>query len=190
MARTRYYCAASLDGFIADTDDDLDWLTGYQGSFQGEDAQPMKGSYDRFYEGIGALVMGSVTFSWIRDHLTGWPYSGKSTWVLSSRDLPAPEGEDVRIVSAPVSELHAELLAAAGERDVWVVGGGHVASQFADAGLLDELWVQFAPVALGAGSPLLPRHVELRLEEVVRNRDFACARYAVLPAPGAAAQPR
>ena len=66
---------------------------------------------------------------------------------------------------------------------VWVVGGGDLAGQFADAGLLDELWVQYAPVTLGAGAPLLPRHVELRLEDVVRNRDFACARYTVLHGP-------
>ena len=55
-------------------------------------------------------------------------------------------------------------------------GGGDLA----DAGLLDELWVQYAPVTLGAGSPLLPRHVELRLEDVLRNREFACVRYTVL----------
>jgi len=40
--------------------------------------------------------------------------------------------------------------------------------------------VQYAPVTLGSGAPLLPRRLELRLEEVVRNRDFACARYTVV----------
>jgi hypothetical protein len=40
--------------------------------------------------------------------------------------------------------------------------------------------VQFAPVSLGAGAPLLPRRLELRLEEVARNADFACARYGVV----------
>jgi dihydrofolate reductase len=63
---------------------------------------------------------------------------------------------------------------------VWIVGGGDLAGQFADAGLLDELWVQYAPVSLGAGAPLLPRRIELELREVVRNRDFACARYSVV----------
>ena len=54
--------------------------------------------------------------------------------------------------------------------------------QFADAGLLDEVIVYIAPVTLGSGAPLLPRRVELRLEELGRNRDFACARYAVVRA--------
>ncbi|WAP52237.1 dihydrofolate reductase family protein [Arthrobacter sp. ATA002] len=44
----------------------------------------------------------------------------------------------------------------AGGRNVWVVGGGDVAAQFAEAGLLDEMWVTYMPVALGTGRRLLP----------------------------------
>ena len=75
--------------------------------------------------------------------------------------------------------MHRELVAAAGDRNVWVVGGGDLAGQFADADLLDEVWVQYAPVTPGSGAPLLPRRIELRLEDVARNADFACARYRV-----------
>ena len=69
---------------------------------------------------------------------------------------------------------------AAGERNRWVVGGGDLAGQFADAGLLDEVLVSIAPVTLGAGAPLLPRRLELRLEETGRNGDFTCARFSVV----------
>jgi dihydrofolate reductase len=72
------------------------------------------------------------------------------------------------------------MVAAAGERNVWVVGGGDLAGQFHDHGLLDEVWVQYAPVTLGAGAPLLPRRAELELVEVDRNRDFGCLRYRVV----------
>jgi dihydrofolate reductase len=99
--------------------------------------------------------------------------------VFTTRQLQHVDG-DVRFVRGPVAAVHPALVAAADHKDVWVVGGGALAAQFSDAGLLDELWVQYAPVTLGAGSPLLPRHLELRLVEVLRNRDFACARYAVL----------
>jgi dihydrofolate reductase len=70
---------------------------------------------------------------------------------------------------------------AAGDRNVWIVGGGDLAGQFADVGLLDELIVAIAPVTLGAGAPLLPRRVELRLDELGQNGEFACARLAVVP---------
>ena len=73
---------------------------------------------------------------------------------------------------------------AAGDRNVWLVGGGDLVGQFADAGLLDEVIVMLAPVTLGAGKPLLPRRLELRLDEVGRNGDFVAARYAVVAASG------
>jgi dihydrofolate reductase len=160
VAKTQYYCAASLDGFIAESDDTLDWLMKYEGSFEG-DAEPIKGAYDRYYEGVGALVMGSVTYEFVLELGRGWPYEGKPTWVLTTRDLPVPEGEevDVRFADAKVRDLYDELIAAAGDRDLWVVGGGNVASQFADAGLLDEVLVTIVPVVLADGKPLFDRRL-------------------------------
>jgi hypothetical protein len=40
--------------------------------------------------------------------------------------------------------------------------------------------VTIAPVTLGAGAPLLPRRLELSLDEVGRNGDFVCARFGVV----------
>jgi dihydrofolate reductase len=162
VARVIYYAAATLDGYIADADDGLDWLTKYEGSFAGEGAQPMKGSYDEFYEGIGALVMGSTTYEWVLEHVDDWPYAGRPTWVLSSRALGMPAGVDggeVTVTEADVAEIHSEVVAGAGDHDVWIVGGGNVASQYADAGLLDELVVTVVPVVLGEGKPLFDRGV-------------------------------
>lgn len=105
--------------------------------------------------------MGSVTYEFVLAHGGEWPYAGKPTWVLSSRELPKPDGEgvDVRIVNAEVSDLIDEMLDAAGERDLWVVGGGNVASQFADPGLLDTVEVTLVPVVLGEGKPLFDRRL-------------------------------
>jgi len=176
---TTYFTASSVDGFIADPEHSLSWLLLRDVDVRG----PM--GYERFLEEqVGALVMGSSTYTWlVKNELAGdppkpWPYA-QPTWVFSTRDLPRVDG-DIRYAHGSVAARHAEMVAAAGERGVWVVGGGDLAGQFADAGLLDEVWVQYAPVALGAGAPLLPRVLELRLEEVARNRDFACARYTVV----------
>ena len=170
MAKTVYYCAGSLDGYIAEVDDSLDWLLKYEGTFEHEAAEgdPMGegGSYEDFYAGVRALVMGSVTYEWILDHLDAagggeWPYRGKPCWVLSSRELrlPGGEGVDVRIVNASVGELYDEMTTAVGDGVLWIVGGGNVASQFADEGLIDELQVTVVPVVLGAGKPLFDRRL-------------------------------
>jgi len=170
----RYYCASSLDGYIAESDDSIDWLTGYEGSFENADSAEGQGGYESFYEGIGALVMGSVTYEWVLEHASGWPYAGKPAWVLSSRDLPKPEGDhDVRIAKAEVPDLIGEMLDATGERDLWVVGGGNVASQFADHGLLDRVEVTLVPVVLGSGKPLFERRLPGAPMQLVEARTFS-----------------
>jgi dihydrofolate reductase len=89
----------------------------------------------------------------------------------------------IEFTSADVATVHEAMVAAAGDRNVWIVGGGDLAGQFADVGLLDEVIVSIAPVTLGGGAPLLPRRIELRLEELGRNEDLTCARFAVVRAP-------
>ncbi|WP_141014491.1 dihydrofolate reductase family protein [Nocardioides sambongensis] len=176
MTRTVFYTATTLDGFIADPDDSLDWLMRQDQDEQG----PL--SYQEFIAGVGALVMGSTTYEWVMRHEEGrWPYR-LPCWVLTTRDLapPSTEGADVRFARGDVRELYDALAAAAGDKDVWVVGGGDLAGQFADAGLLDELIVYLAGVTLGAGRPLLPRRLDLELVETARNKAFIAARYRVL----------
>jgi dihydrofolate reductase len=177
MGRVQYYCASSLDGYIAEADDTLEWLTSYEGSYEGGETSAGKAGYEEFYAGVGALVSGSVTYEFILNHIREggeWPYRGKPCWVLSSRDLPVPDGEgvDVRIVDARIPDLHPEMLVAAGAGNLWVVGGGNVASQFADEGLLDEVLVTVVPVVLGAGKPLFDRRLPAGPMQLTGTRTF------------------
>lgn len=177
---TQYFTASSLDGFIADPENSLSWLL----TRDVDAAGPM--GYDPFFADVGAMVMGATTYRWLLDHERAddgsvpWPYE-IPCWVLTHRDVPVVH-PSVRVAAGPVAPVHAAMVEAAAGKNVWVVGGGEVAGQLADAGLLDEIWVQYAPVTLGAGAPLLPRRLELTLEEVARNRDFTCARYGVVRA--------
>ncbi|HEX3266860.1 MAG TPA: dihydrofolate reductase family protein [Gaiellaceae bacterium] len=184
MGRTQYYTATTLDGFIADPDNSLDWLFTRRREPEG----PL--NYGEFIAGVGALAMGSTTYEWIVDHeFAGtdpaewtWPYE-IPCWVFTHRELPIVPEAQIEFTSAEVSAVHEAMVAAAGDRNVWIVGGGDLAGQFADAGLLDEVIVQIAPVTLGGGAPLLPRRIELSLEELARNGDFACARFSVVRSP-------
>ncbi|MDP9144829.1 MAG: dihydrofolate reductase family protein [Actinomycetota bacterium] len=151
MAKTQYFCAATLDGFIADPDDEIGWLQSFESGYDGPGENVLE-AINAYIEGVGALVMGSSTYEYILGH--DWAYGERPTWVLTSRELPVAEGADIRFHDGPVTDIHPEMLEAAGERDLWVVGGGPVASELADAGLLDELHVTIVPVVLGAGKPL------------------------------------
>ncbi len=184
MTLTQYYTATTLDGFIADENNSLDWLF----TRDQDRAGPL--NYDEFIAGVGALAMGSTTYEWILEHeFKGkdpaewkWPYE-IPCWVFTSRELPVVRNAKIEFVNGDVAAVHEQMVAAAGERNRWIVGGGDLAGQFADAGLLDEVIVYVAPVTLGAGAPLLPRRIELQLEELARNGDFAAARYAVVRPP-------
>jgi dihydrofolate reductase len=133
--------------------------------------------------------MGSNTYTWLLDHLGRrddgspvWPYAQPS-WVFTSRTLDIVPGADVRFIHGAVAPAHAEMVAAAAGKNVWIVGGGDLAGQFHDAGLLDELIITVAPVTLGRGTPLLPRAIvtpPLHLEQVSRvGTVFAQLRYRV-----------
>ena len=168
---TYYYTASSLDGFIADGDGSLSWLLS-----RDVDHEHDMG-FETFRPLVGACAMGATTWQWLLDNDPGF-VSTTPTWVFTHRDFPEAPG--VTFTAAPVAHVHGEMVAAAGGLGVWLVGGGDLVGQFADEGLLDEVWVQHAPVTLGSGAPLLPRRLELRLEEVVRNRELVCSRFTVL----------
>jgi len=156
--KTQYYTASSLDGFLATEDDSLDWLFPL-GSLT-------ESSYPDFIAQVGALAMGSATYEWMvrnadavkQETGAAWPYA-QPAWVFSSRQLPRIEGADVRFVSGDVQPVLASMRAAAGDRNIWIVGGGDLAGQFHDAGLLDEVIVQIGSATLGRGKPLLPRRL-------------------------------
>ena len=180
MSLTQYYTATTLDGFIADPDDSLDWLFTRNQDGDG----PL--NYAEFISEVGALAMGSTTYQWILEHESDkdsaeqrWPYD-VPCWVFTHRDLPVMPGAQIRLTSEDIATVHERMVVAAGGRNVWIVGGGDLAGQFAELGLLDEVIVYIAPVTLGAGKPLLTRWVELRLVETARNGDFVCARFSVV----------
>ena len=175
MTHTVYYTATTLDGFIATPEHSLNWLL----SRTIDDDGPM--GYTGFIADIGALCMGANTYRWVLDNHDDqpWPYE-VPTWVFTHRTFAPRTDADVRFTDDPVPTVHRRMSEAAGSKHVWVVGGGDLAGQFADAGLLDEVCVAIAPVTLGTGAPLLPRHIELKLTELAHNGEFACTRYTVV----------
>jgi dihydrofolate reductase len=186
--KTQYYTATSIDGFIADSNNSLEWLFQF-----GEGVDPSQDSdinreYTAFLADVGALAMGSTTYEWIVRHSdllsepTRWAYE-MPTWVFSNRQLPPIEDADIRFVSGDVRPVHAEMVKAAAGKNVWLVGGGELVGQFADHGLLDEIILGVAPVTLGSGAPLLPRRITTPplqlLDAKVADGTFAMLRYAV-----------
>lgn len=185
--KTQFFTASSLDGFIATEDDSLEWL------FPLGDVNET--SYPAFIKDVGALAMGSSTYKWMLRHAgtvaaemaSAWPYA-QPAWIFSSGELPRIPGADLTFANGDVRPIHAAMRRAAGSKNIWIVGGGDLAGQFHDAGLLDEILVQVGSVTLGKGKPLFPRRLTqppLILESVRRvGTGFAELVYRVPKAAG------
>jgi dihydrofolate reductase len=174
-----YLTGASLDGFVADARGSLDWLVSLDLDPEGP------GGFPALDARVGALVMGRTTYDWVERALAesgdAWPHH-QPTWVLTHRDPPAQVPDaPITFTDAPIEAVATAMREAAGDLDCWVMGGGQVATAFADAGLLDEVIVDVAPVLLGAGTPVITTRLDLELVDVTRNRDLAVLRYRVRP---------
>ena len=166
-----YFTASSLDGFVVDEHDSLDWLTSRQHDPDG----PF--GIDAFMTNIGALVMGSATYEWILKNEPGpWMYDQPS-WVLTTRPEIVAEEHPVHTFSGKVTDVYPRIQEAADGKDVWLVGGGQVAAQFAAAGLVDQMIVTYAPCSLGSGARVLPVRSEWKLADSAVNGEFVCARW-------------
>ena len=185
MAKTQYYTATSIDGYIADSENRLDWLFEADAS---RDGSP----FESFFADVGAFAMGATTYEWVLEHESllehpnKWAsfYGDVPAWVFTHHTLPVIPGARLSFVCGDVRPVQAAMAAAAGDKNVWIVGGGELAGAFADADLLDELILGVAPVTLGAGAPLLPRRLtssRLSLADLRRHGGFAYLTYAVNP---------
>jgi dihydrofolate reductase len=184
VAKTVYYTATSMDGYIADENNSLDWL------FEVDRGETGKDTFAAFFATIGAMAMGATTYEWVVEHERllddpgRWRAFAKEIpcWVFTHRALPAVPGAEISFVQGEVGPVHEEMAHAAGGGSIWLVGGGDLVGQFADRHLLDEILLGLAPVTLGRGAPLLPRRLtasQLELLEVAREGQFARLRYRV-----------
>jgi dihydrofolate reductase len=155
------FIGASVDGFIARANGDLDFLPPGGGEPHG---------YNEFMATVDALVIGRKTFETVLA-FDSWPYGEKPVFVLSTRPLaPAPPGAVVEHLSGTPAEIVSQL-AARGMGHIYVDGGITIQG-FLRAGLIQRLIITRVPVLIGDGVPLfgsLSRDVHLRH---VATRDY------------------
>lgn len=147
MAEIVGYIAASLDGFIADENDNLEWLFEYDGMDLGEH------DYRIFLKSIRTIVMGRGTYEFLAKDPTPWAYDEQRVIVVTSRPIDNPKGSiEIR---DNVDDLIAELRAL-DDGNVWMLGGGMLQMAFMERCALDEIEIYIIPELLGGGRPLFP----------------------------------
>ncbi|MEN2667254.1 dihydrofolate reductase family protein [Listeria aquatica] len=159
-----FYGCVSMDGYLADKDHKIDWLL--------ETGTTEETNYDAFYKRMDITVMGKRTFDDIAD-MDGIEsfYGTTENYVFTHADslsvknfIPISGNVVERIKNMPQ------------DKNIWIVGGNTILAELLDHDMIDEFYVQVAPVLLGDGIPLFTQKEgvkRFKLKEVHQFGPFA-----------------
>ncbi len=151
MSQTILYIAMSLDGYIADINGGVSWLSGQDIN----DQNP--GSYPDFLETIDTIIMGSKTYEQIITELSPqvWVYKGKKTYVVTYK-TPSLERPEVKFTKESIDDVIRKLKDQPG-KDIWICGGASIVNQLLKADLIDSFRITIIPTLLGDGIRLFEK---------------------------------
>ena len=143
MKKLKLYITASVDGYIAPPDGDLDWLVGCP--------LASKEDHKSFLSFVDTVILGGRTYRDMCCMDILWPYKDKTVYVVTRN--PIMEKDNVNFITENVIETITQLKKEDG-KDIWLVGGGKLTSWLQEHGLIDEIIVTYIPETLEAGKPL------------------------------------
>lgn len=163
MKKIKLYIAASLDGYIARHDGDLDWLM--------EFPNPLKEDYGykEFFASVDTVIMGGRTYRDIMCMDVVWPYKDKTTYIITRN--PVMKIEKVNFITENIFETISQLRKEDG-KDIWLVGGGELTTMLLNQDLVDEMIITYIPVILGNGVPLFPNSPKESRWDLVVNMGY------------------
>jgi len=149
MKKIKLYIAVSLDGYIARSNGDIDWLTEYPINSE------TNYGYNEFYKSIDTVIMGGRTYRDILCMDVIFPYKDKMTYVITRN--PLSEKENVHFITDNIIDTISQLRMQEG-KDIWLVGGGELITILLNQDFVDEMIITYIPVILGNGISLFPNN--------------------------------
>ena len=143
------FLATSLDGFIARSHGEIDWLERANNLVpSGEDC-----GFSNFYNSVDCIVLGRKSFEKVLT-FKDWPYGSKQVFVMSrtGAQIPSQLSKTVVTTDLPPLELK-DSLTKLGFNNIYV-DGGEIIRNFLYSGLLDEITITRIPILIHAGIPL------------------------------------
>ncbi|HBL35084.1 MAG TPA: riboflavin biosynthesis protein RibD [Porphyromonadaceae bacterium] len=164
MKKIKLYIAASLDGYIARHDGDLDWL------IKDYPITPdFNYGYNDFFESIDTIIMGGRTYREILYMDVVWPYKDKTTYVVTRN--PVIPKDNINFITENIIETIHELREENG-KDIWLVGGGELITMLLNQDLVDEMIITYIPVIIGNGISLFPNNPKESKWNLQRNMGY------------------
>jgi dihydrofolate reductase len=149
----KLYIAISIDGYIADENGSVDWL------HEIENPNNIDHGYYDFYDSIDTVVMGRKTYADILSFDVDWPYSDSKCYVFSKNnnlEISTPDTELINDLS--IDSIN--MIRANTKKNIWIVGGGKLITEFLKYKQIDEIIISIIPVLLGSGTRLFNKFYE------------------------------
>lgn len=150
MRKIKLYIAASIDGYIADTNGELDWLSEYPITSE------LNYGYDEFFNSVDTVLMGGRTYRDILNMDVIYPYNDKISYIITRNKNAQTSIENIQFLAENIIETISSLKDQQG-KDIWLVGGGEIISLLLDNDLVDEMIITYIPKILGDGIALFPK---------------------------------
>lgn len=159
MRKVVLFIAMSLDGYIADENGNVDWLSGQ------DEKEETIDTYSIFIKDVDTVVMGWNTYHQIVTELspTKWVYDDLTSYVITHKELPSTD--KIIFVRKNPCDIVSELKQEQG-RDIWICGGANIIQQLIKADLIDKYYISVIPTILGSGIRLFqvnPMEIKLKL---------------------------
>lgn len=155
------YISQSLDGFIADSKGNVDWILG-----NNEDYDSDYG-YENFIKNIDTVILGANTYKQIKNELSPekWVYEDLQSYVLTHEKIK--DTTNIKYVNMSIKELINKLQKEKG-KNIWICGGANLVNQCIKEDLIDEYQITIIPVILGSGIRLFDennKNIKLKLKD-------------------------
>ncbi len=158
MRRVVLYIASSLDGYIARTSGEVDWL------FTDQDY-----GYADFLAGVDTILMGRRTYEQVLS-FGEYPYKSIQGFVFS-RTQKERRDENVTFIRDNPAGFVERLINRTG-KTIWLVGGSQVIQSIMSRDLIDEFVISVHPTILGDGIPLFRAPLPMRKLSLQHCRTF------------------
>lgn len=154
------YISQSLDGFIADSKGNVDWILGNDENYDSDYG------YEAFINDIDTVILGATTYRQIINELSPdkWVYENLQSYVLTNENLE--DTPNIKFVNTSVKRLINNLQKADG-KNIWICGGASLINQCVKEDLIDEYQITTVPIILGNGIKLFTendKRIKLKLK--------------------------
>ncbi len=151
MRKVIVYIATSLDGYIADVNGGVGWLTG-----DGSESENV-GSYPEFIKSVDTVILGHKTYHQIVTELSPevWVYADMTSYVMTHKKLDDKQG--IFFTDIDLKQLIKKLKSEGG-KDIWICGGASLVNACVEQDLADEYTISIIPTILGGGTRLFGDH--------------------------------